>query len=475
MTDSIARTDTLMASLGLEVYRVGGSIRDQIMGRPAKDADYMVRGVTLKSLYAVLRENDLSFKPLRDRNGFDLGVRLAKGGVEITLPRKERSTGPLRTDFDIMLVPDLGIADDAIRRDFTFNALYLPLRPPGPVADPTACGLYDLQHKLVRTTHPDSFRDDPLRILRALRFVATLGYDLAEDTREQMVEHATAVDGLSADGNVSGTVLDEFNRILMGRDAVKALRIARDTGVLARVLPELAAMFGHDAGSRYHDLTTDEHTFKALETAIKVDAPLRVRWALLFHDAGKPATGWVGKDGRTHYYARKDVPFIDPETESVNVDHQEYSEILWREAAERLNVPKALREDVALLIREHMVPCSSKIKRARIARSRIWWGDEFLSDLYLHRMCDLSGKGKANKAHMANVAQAEIVRREMAEHGVPYRIKDLAVGGADAKAVGLQGRHIGDALKTLLDEVSIDPSVLKLSRDWQVERLGSLA
>jgi tRNA nucleotidyltransferase (CCA-adding enzyme) len=274
---------------------------------------------------------------------------------------------------------------------------------------------------------------------------------------------------------VSGTVLDEIKKLLMGQAPAKALRIARDAGVLHVALPELAPMLGFDQGSRYHDLTTDEHTFKALETAAKVDAPLRVRWALLFHDSGKPASAWRGKDGRLHYYAAKRdhiTPFGTTHYGVMTEDHEVVGERLWREAAERLNVPRELREDVARLIRNHMVPCNSKIKRTKIARGRIEFGDEFLSDLYLHRMCDLTGKGKANKQHMANVAQAEVVRREMAEHKVPRRIKDLEINGGDAKALGLEGRSIGDALARMLDEVAIDPSAAKMSRDWQLDRLA---
>jgi tRNA nucleotidyltransferase (CCA-adding enzyme) len=99
--------------------------------------------------------------------------------------------------------------------------------------------------------------------------------------------------------------------------------------VLAVVLPELAPMLGFEQGSRYHDLNTDEHTFKALETAAHVDAPLRVRWALLFHDAGKPDSAWVGKDGRKHYYARN-----APWTKDLGARTTRSSRrALWREAA----------------------------------------------------------------------------------------------------------------------------------------------
>lgn len=141
----------------------------------------------------------------------------------------------------------------------------------------------------------------------------------------------------------------------------------------------------------------------------------------------------------------------------------------------RMNAGKALREDVARLILNHMVACNSKIKRSKIARARIEYGDDFLSDLYLHRMCDLTGKGKANRSHMANVAQAEQERREMAKYNVPSRIKDLSVNGNDAANLGMDGTQIGAALRAVLDEVAIDPSFAKLGRDWQMMRLEALA
>jgi len=473
MTDAITRTDDLMASLGLEVYRVGGSVRDELLGRPAKDADYMVRGVNLADLIGQLNRVPLRCKLLTDREGRKLGVRIAQGKhhpIEVTLPRKEVSTGPGHRDFDIVLDPNLPLAEDAKRRDFTFNALYRRIdgQPGAVVLDPTACGLYDLEHKFIRTTHPDSFRDDPLRILRALRFVSTLGYELSINTQQEMERHADAVDGLTAAG-VSGTVYDEFCKLLMGEFPHRALYVAAHTGVLSTVFPELRPMIGFDQGSRYHDLTTDEHTFKALETAAHVEAPLRVRWALLFHDCGKPETAWVGKDGNKHYYAKwVDDPFAPYQIE----DHEVVGERLWRTAAERLNVPKSLREDVARLVRDHMVPCVSPIKLTKIRRWRVRYGDEFLRDLFMHRMCDLTGKGAANKAHLTNIGTAELARKAAVRDGVPASVKDLAVDGRDAQAVNLCGRDIGERLALVLDEVVVDPTPMKLGRDWQLQRLA---
>lgn len=498
MNDYLSRTDTFMASLGLETYRVGGSVRDEILGRRVKDADYMVRGTDMRTLGAKLafakgplgNHQSPVVKPLKLRDGRQAGWRVSARGlgcIEIVLPRTEVSTGPGHRDFEILVDHELPLIDDAIRRDFTFNALYKIVSHPEnlhittqitgaeiiDILDPTEHGLHDLQRRFVRTTHPDSFRDDPLRTLRALRFVSVLGYDLAESTRAEMREHANAVTGLTMKGT-SGTVLDELSKLLMGDNAVAALREARDTGVLAVVLPELAPMIGFDQGSRYHDMTTDEHTFKALETAVHVDAPLRVRMALLFHDSGKPATAWIGDDGRKHYYAQKPKnELIDPHDGHLNLDHEEQSEYLWNEAATRLNAPKALRTEVATLVRDHMVTIRPKAKATVVNRARVKYGDEMLKDLYMHRVCDLSGKGaKVALNHITHIGTLEQIRQRSQDAGVPAGYKDLQINGKDAIELGLHGKEISTALARVLDEVVCQPEGEKLTREWQLAALA---
>jgi hypothetical protein len=136
-------------------------------------------------------------------------------------------------------------------------------------------------------------------------------------------------------------------------------------------------MIGFDQGSRYHDLTTDEHTFTALDVAAAVDAPLRVRMALLFHDSGKPQTAWVDAAGRKHYYAQKNPhPSVVTGNWHKNLDHEEWGEVLWMQAAKRLGVDRRLRADVAHLIRHHMVSSGDKVKVAKVHRARILHGDE---------------------------------------------------------------------------------------------------
>lgn len=494
----VDRADNFIASLGVEAYRVGGSVRDEILGRRVKDADYMVRGIGLDELAARVREAGAKSSPLKLRDGRQAGVRAEQKGmglVEIVLPRTEVSTGPGHRDFEIVVDPEISLTEDARRRDFTFNALYKLVNHPGGmrvlmampdgspvenIVDPTGRGLFDLSRGLIQTTHADSFRDDPLRTLRALRFVAR-GFTLATDTRSQMERHADAVTGLSANGYASGTVLDELGKILMGDCVADALRIARDTGVLGTLLPELAPMLGFDQGSRYHDMTTDEHTFKALETAAHVDAPLRVRMALLFHDSGKPEVAWQGKDKRLHYYA---MPASEQEFRRMNLitirpvsleDHEVAGERIWREAAARLNAPVRLREDVATLIRNHMVSLEGKFKASKVRRGRVKFGDDMLRDLYLHRACDISGKGKPNPEHMHRIAVMEEARRDAERSRVPSTAGDLAISGHDAINVGLKGREIGQALTTILLEVAAQPTDRTLSREWQLGRLETMS
>lgn len=473
-----------MASLGVEAYRVGGSVRDEVIGRRPKDADYMVRGITLDDLFDVLQAQgrDVRVSPLKLRDGRIVGARAARktmGVLEIALPRTEISTGPGHRDFEIVVDPNLSLEEDAHRRDFTFNAIYrgvgaLPVRSlrAGPngqiykdIFDPVG-GLEDIIRRTVRTTTSGSFRDDPLRTLRALRFVSTLGYDLSPNTQAQMESFSSYVTGLTANGYASGTVIEEMSRILMGADVRKALRIARDTGVLGTLFPELEAMLGFDQGSRYHDMTTDEHTFAALDTAAKVDAPLRVRWSLLFHDAGKPETAWVGTDGRKHYYAT----FADPANPGrATEDHEVVGERLWREAATRLGATKALREDVATLIAGHMVP--TQMKASKLRRMRVKYGDEMLSDLLMHRACDYSGKGVPDRNKLTQIGKLEEWRRDAKSKGVPSSTKDLEISGKDAIEKGYSGRDIGQALKRVLYDVVNEPNERTLSREWQVGRL----
>ena len=201
---------------------------------------------------------------------------LQPGGIEFAPPRVERSTGPGRHDFEIVADAGISLEQDMERRDFTINAIARRLET-GEVLDPLG-GRADLERRILRTTSPTSFRDDPLRIVRGLRFVSQLDVDPDEDTLRQMREWAPQIEHVSGErigGGLAADGMGELSKLLMGAKPAKALRLARDAGVLVHLLPEMEPAIGFDQESRYHDLPLDEHTFEVVQAAADAGAPLR--------------------------------------------------------------------------------------------------------------------------------------------------------------------------------------------------------
>ena len=208
--------------------------------------------------------------------------------------------------------------------------------------------------------------------------------------------------GLAADG------LGELSKLLLGSHPAKALRIARDTGVLVHLLPELEPAIGFEQESRYHALTVDEHTFAVVQAAADAGMPLRVRLAALFHDAGKPQVAWRGTDGRLHYYAKRGY---------ATKSHEQVSAELADAALSRLRYPTDLRKRVVRIVRAHMFdPGKGDPLRARKLLAR--FGDSLAFDLLDHKEADLRGKGDQPAAGRARPARA-LSRRARARAGKP--------------------------------------------------------
>ncbi len=383
--------EAYVGSLGLDAYLVGGAVRDELLGLESKDADFLVPGVDTAGLKRALephgRVEDLVVA------GRLVGVRLhprdakirglARSGIEFAPPRAERSTGPGRHDFEIVADASLSVEDDMRRRDFTVNAMARRLRT-GEVVDPVG-GEADLRAGVLRTVSPRSFQEDPLRIVRALRFVSQLGLEPDESTLQQMRDDAGAVALVSGErigGGLHADGMGELSKLLLGKEPARALRLARDTGVLVELLPEFRGAIGFDQESRYHDLTVDEHTFAVVQAAADAGASLAVRLASLFHDLGKPLVAWRGTDGRLHYYAKAGYS---------NRSHEQVSAELASGALRRLRYPNALRDRVVRIVRNHMFrPGSADPQRApavpRAARRRA------RARAARHKQADLLGK-----------------------------------------------------------------------------------
>ena len=186
------KIEDFVRGLHLDAYLVGGAVRDELLGRESKDADFVVPGLDYDGLHAALEPHGKveELEVAGRRVGARLHPRdkqlraLAPAGIEFAPPRVERSTGPGRHDFEIVADPELSIEADMGRRDFTVNAIARRLET-GEIVDPFG-GAADLKNSVLRTVRPRSFAEDPLRLVRGLRLVSQLGLEPDAETLAQM-------------------------------------------------------------------------------------------------------------------------------------------------------------------------------------------------------------------------------------------------------------------------------------------------
>jgi tRNA nucleotidyltransferase (CCA-adding enzyme) len=452
---------------------VGGAVRDALLGRDSKDADFLVPAIDIAGLRAALAPHGRTEELVVA--GRTVGVRfyprersvrsLARSGIELAPPRREVSTGPGRHDFEIVVDPTATVEEDLARRDFTVNAMARRLAD-GSLVDPYG-GSADLSAGVLRTVSPLSFAEDPLRIVRGLRFVSQLGLDPTPETLEQMRDEAAGVRLVSGErigGGIRADGMGELSKLLLGTQPARALRIARDTGVLVELLPEFEPAIGFDQESRYHSLTVDEHTFEVVQAAADEGASLAVRLAALFHDLGKPVVAWRGTDDRLHYYAK---PGFSAKS------HEQVSAELAERALSRLRYPTELRRRVVRIVRSHMLDTTrAEPLRARKLLAR--YGESLLSDLLDHKEADIRGKG--DRPIEDDLAKLQRLRSVVAkQRSKPHRLRDLAVRGDDLIAIGFKpGPGLGRVLSKLLDEVVRDPELntkdVLLDRARELER-----
>jgi poly(A) polymerase len=277
------------AELGIEAFLVGGFVRDRLLGRESKDIDLVVVGADgVPLLERVAAQLGWARPAVFER----FATAQVRGGgfiVEVVEARAERYDPESRK-------PDVrpgSLEDDIARRDFTVNALAQTLD--GRVLDLTGRGLDDLRSGILRTplNPADTFSEDPLRMFRAARFVAQLGFRLAGGLEEAMraMAHRAAI--LSAE-----RVRDELSHLLVAAHPREGMEVLRHTGLLEVSIPELLPMVGVEQGGWHLD-DVWEHSLRAVELS---PADLVTRLACLFHDSGKPQTHAVAPDGRHTFY-----------------------------------------------------------------------------------------------------------------------------------------------------------------------------
>ena len=262
----------------MEVYLVGGAVRDEQLGLPVKERDWCVVGSTSEELRAA------QYRQV----GKDFPVFLhPETGEEYALARSERKTAPGYHGFSFCTSPDVTIEEDLGRRDLTVNAMARDSN--GTLIDPFN-GLADIQARVLRHVSV-AFQEDPVRILRTAKFAArfaALGFTVAADTMQLMSQMVT---GGEVNALVPDRVWKETEAALAGPDPRVFFEVLRDCGALAIVYPEINALFGVPQPPKWHpEIDCGLHTLMVIEQAAKLSDSVDVRFAALAHDLGKATT-----------------------------------------------------------------------------------------------------------------------------------------------------------------------------------------
>jgi tRNA nucleotidyltransferase (CCA-adding enzyme) len=350
----------------MKAYVVGGAVRDELLGLPVKDRDWVVVGATPEQMLAQ------GFRPV----GKDFPVFLhPQTQEEYALARTERKTAPGYHGFVFHAAPDVTLEDDLVRRDLTINAI--ARAADGSLTDPFG-GRDDIRNRVFRHVS-DAFAEDPVRILRLARFAARYpDFHVAPETLALMQR---MVAGGEVDALVPERVWQELARGLMEAKPSRMLALLRDCGALVRIMPELHALWGVPQPPLHHpEIDTGVHIMLVVDYAAERAYPLPVRFAALVHDLGKGVT--------------------PPEAWPSHHGHEGLGVKLIEALCKRLKVPNDCRELAVMTAREHGNVGRAEILRPNTIVTLFERCDAFrkpqrFEQMLLAAECDFRGRGSA--------------------------------------------------------------------------------
>lgn len=406
-----------LQAYGFSSFIVGGSVRDLLLGKKPKDFDICTEAAPeiVKGLFEKVIDTGVKFGTV---------TVLVDILIEVTTFRR---SVPFE---DGQVVIGQSETEDVKARDFTVNALLFDGRK---VID-YVNGLVDLQEKVIRTVgNPDSrFREDALRMMRAIRLCCQLDFRIEQSTLHAIVGNAPLVCNVTQE-----RIKEELVEILLSEVPSKGIRLMRKTGLLQHVLPELQACYQFDQRTPYHDKDVFDHTMAVLDNT---PDHLVVRLAALLHDIAKPKTFTVDDNGIGHFYS-----------------HANEGYALSKLILSRLKFDKKTIDAVGILVKEHMsmlnVLQKSSVKKMvnRVGRDKILW----LIDLQVADMA-----GTLPHCDFTYLQQLKTEVQEILDEKEPMSLKDLAINGNDLIELGISpGPQLGKILAQLLDEVISDPDL----------------
>ena len=398
-------------SENFQTYLVGGAVRDRLLGLPVQDRDWVVVGASPQALL------DAGYQAV----GKDFPVFLhPKTHEEVALARTERKTSAGYHGFAFHAAPDVTLEQDLARRDLTINAM--AEGEDGTVIDPYG-GQRDIAAAVLRHVSP-AFAEDPVRILRLARFAARFShFSVAPETVELMRSMVAAGE---VDALVPERVWQELSRGLMEARPSRMFEVLRQAGALAKLLPEVEALFGVPQPEAHHpEIDTGIHLLMVLDQCARLEAPLTVRYACLCHDLGKGTT------------RKEELP--------RHIAHEARSEKLARQVSARWKVPSDCRELAELVAREHTHVhqsggFSAEARLRLLERCDAWRRPQRFAELLWACECDARGR--------LGLEDRDYPQRARLAADLAATLKvDLAAVSAEALARGAQGPAVGAAVK----------------------------
>lgn len=400
----------------MKLWTVGGAIRDEMLGRPVNDRDWVIVGATPEQLV------EAGYKPV----GKDFPVFLhPETREEVALARTERKTAPGYHGFVFHAEPSVTLEDDLARRDLTINAMARD--EAGTLVDPFH-GQRDLADKVLRHVSP-AFAEDPVRILRLARFAARFtDFTVAPETETLMRE---MVEAGEVDALVTERVWQELSRGLMEARPSRMLEVLRSCGALVRLLPEVDRLWGVPQPEAHHpEVDTGVHVMLVLDMAAQLDAPLPVRFACLGHDLGKGTTPAAA------------LP--------RHIGHETRSAKLVQEVCDRLRVPTECRALAELVAREHgnvhrSLELNASAVMRLLERCDAWRRPQRFAEMLLACECDARGR--------TGLEDRPYPQRERLQRALDAALAvDTAAVSTDCLQRGWKGTAIGAAITAARQE-----------------------
>lgn len=413
--------DTLQTN-GYEAYAVGGCVRDSILGRIPDDWDITTSATPFETKELFSRTFDTGIE-----HG-TITVLIDKDAFEVTTYRVDGKYEDSRHPSEVTFTRSL--REDLLRRDFTINAM--AYNDKEGLVDIFG-GMDDLNRKMIRCvgTAKERFGEDALRILRAVRFAAQLGFEIEEETQKGITELAPTLANISAE-----RIQVELIKMLTSPNP-GMLKTAYELGITKVILPEFDAMMATTQENPHHKYSVGEHTLKAIE-AIRADKVLRL--AMLFHDIAKPIMKTIDEKGVAHFKMH----------DSKGVE-------MTKQILRRLKFDNDTMNKVVRLVQYHDYRMPAEPKNVRRAMNKI---GEDLFPYYLEvRTADTLAQSEyLQEEKLQNIRDVKTCYEEILEKRECVSLKTLAVTGSDLIANGMKpGKEIGTVLNKLLEYVIEHP------------------